>query len=391
MTSTGIVKDGTIQQTPTRTDTNPVPPSTVPTNLLPPLLNKGQAVTGATTHLLRKENKQLRHNAQLTQSEHQDLWKEHHGTFALPPNLPPVANHRNNMCPAGLALHHPAADLLKMYATLGCPTETGLPWTLKQMQAAIDRGPHISTLEPAAAEQLRLEVAEKVNNGQARIVNWDDIKDNPPPQLKISPVAMIPHKSRAYRAILDLSFPVRLQDGSLVPSVNDNTTKTAPRGAITQIGHSLKRIIHAFAAAGENDKIFMAKWDIKDGFWRLDCQSGEEWNFAYVLPPLTPNDKQVQLVIPTSLQMGWIESPPYFCAASETARDVAENYLQLPIGELDDHKFLPWSDLTSSYADLPLECRGKLRYLLEVYMDDYIGLAIPTSQQQLQHYSARRR
>jgi hypothetical protein len=34
----------------------------------------------------------------------------------------------------------------------------------------------------------------------------------------------------------------------------------------------------------DNAKIFMAKWDIKDGFWRLDGQDSEEWNFAYVLP-----------------------------------------------------------------------------------------------------------
>ena len=82
------------------------------------------------------------------------------------------------------------------------------------------------------------------------------------------------------------------------------------------------RIIHAFAQAEEDAKIFMAKWDIKDGFWRLDCEEGEEWNFAYVLPQ--PAGQPVKLVIPTSLQMGWIESPPYFCAAAETARDGAE-------------------------------------------------------------------
>jgi hypothetical protein len=33
----------------------------------------------------------------------------------------------------------------------------------------------------------------------------------------------------------------------------------------------------------------MAKWDIKDGFWRMDCMEGEEWNFAYVLPNLREN------------------------------------------------------------------------------------------------------
>ncbi len=287
------------------------------------------------------------------------------------------------MCPAGLALHHPAAELLTSYATLGCPTETGKPWTVEQMQAAITRGPHISALVPEAVAQLQEEVREKVANGQARVVLWDEIKGNPPPQLKISPVAMIPHKSRQFRAILDLSFPVKLEDGSLVPSVNDSTTKTAPRGAIDQIGHSLQRIIHAFATADENDKIFMAKWDIKDGFWRLNCKTGEEWNFAYALP--SEIGAPVQLVIPTSLQMGWIESPPYFCTAAETARDVAEQYLQVPIGDLPAHKFLSWTECDeTTFTD---NDTGSLRFLLEVFMDDYIALTIPTSRSQLQHSS----
>ena len=130
----------------------------------------------------------------------------------------------------------------------------------------------------------------------------------------------------------------------------------------------------------------MAKWDIKDGFWRLDCNEGDEWNFAYVLP--TPQGTPTMLVIPTSLQMGWIESPPYFCTASETARDVAEQYLQLPLDELTPHKFLPWTELSDDFATLPNTLLDQsFRYLLEVYMDDFIGLAIPTTRQQLQHYS----
>ena len=67
---------------------------------------------------------------------------------------------------------------------------------------------------------------------------------------------------------------------------------------------------------------FMKKWDIKDDLWRLKCVLGEEWNFAYVLPQ--ENGEQVMLVVPTSIQMGWIKSSPYFCAAYETERDVAQ-------------------------------------------------------------------
>ncbi len=146
--------------------------------------------------------------------------------------------------------------------------------------------------------------------GQATIVKWDTIKDNPPLQMKVLPIAAIPHKSKPYRSILDLSFSLHLRDGVTLPSVNDSTTTTAPSGSRNQLGHSLQQIIHAFAEADKNDKIFMAKWDIKDGFWRLDVQVRDEWNFAYVLPQ-APGEP-VKILVPSSLQMGWVESPPYF-------------------------------------------------------------------------------
>ncbi len=125
----------------------------------------------------------------------------------------------------------------------------------------------------------------------------DDIKGDPPKELKVSPVAAIPHKSKDYRSILDLSFRLRLEDGGEVPAVNETSTKTAPGGSIDQIGHSLKRVIHAFTESADNEQIFMAKWDIKDGFWRLQCREGEEWNFAYVLP--AAEGSPTQLVVPT--------------------------------------------------------------------------------------------
>ena len=83
----------------------------------------------------------------------------------------------------------------------------------------------------------------------------------------------------------------------------------------------LIEVIHAFAEAPDGANIFQAKWDIKDGFWRLDCKEEDEWNFCYVLPQKP--DAPIKLVVPTLLQMGWIESPPYFCTVSETGRDVA--------------------------------------------------------------------
>ncbi len=90
-------------------------------------------------------------------------------------------------------------------------------------------------------------------------MNWDDIKHDPPRELKITPIAAIPHKLKAYRSILDLSFHLHLKNGGVILAVNDTTETTAPKGAIKQIGDCFSRIIHAFSEAKEDAKIFMAK------------------------------------------------------------------------------------------------------------------------------------
>ena len=83
-----------------------------------------------------------------------------------------------------------------------------------------------------AIAHFKAEVEEKVKMGQSKLVAWDSIKDNPLAELKISPVAAIPHKSKQFRSILDLSFHLQLKQGGILPSVNVTTVETAPKGAI---------------------------------------------------------------------------------------------------------------------------------------------------------------
>jgi len=351
----------------------------------PPIINTtGEIATGATTKLLQKQNKLLR-NETLRGQPIKGQWTQHEGKESLEPThweQRTKTAEDKEMAPQGLAQKHEAADLLADWEKFGCPTQTGRNWTLDEIQAAIDRGPHKSALEPDAIKHFAEEVANKVANGQARVVLWDDIKHNHPSQLKVSPVAAIPHKSRAYRSILDLSFSLRLEDGGVIESVNNTTQKLAPRGAIDQLGHSLKRIIHAFAETDDDGVILMAKWDIQDGFWRLNCRAGEEWNFCYVWPQ-APGEPR-RLVVPTSLQMGWVESPPYFCAASETARDVAVEYIETKIGSLPHHKFEHWAGAANINVNSAQKADA-LRYILEVYVDDFISCIIPTSKEQVEH------
>ena len=251
-------------------NTSSLPPLDLPPNisvleasnlsgLEPPSLDStGGVVTGADTPKHRIENKRRRKETLANQAL-KSQWTIYQGEFELPVPPMPLETHRGEMCPSGLALRHPAADLLKEWATYGCPTNMGTPWTHKQMQAAVDRGSHWSALSNDAIAHFRAGVNKKVKIGQAKLVAWDSIKDNPPAELKISPIAAIPHKSKQFCSILDLSFNLRLKQGGIVPSVNVTTIKTAPKGAIDQLGHALTCIIYAFAEAKEDACIFMAK------------------------------------------------------------------------------------------------------------------------------------
>ena len=179
------------------------------------------------------------------------------------------------MRPQGMATSHPAFLTLQQYATKGCPAKTGRHWTKEEMQAAIDRGNHISARQPEAVKAYQAEIQEKIEKKQAKIILWDDIKDNPPKQLKISPLAMVPHKSRLFRAILDLSFSLKMSTHQ-IPSVNESTEKTSPNGTLDQMGTVLPRVIAAVAQTAEGEVVYFAKYDIKDGFWRLECEEGAE-------------------------------------------------------------------------------------------------------------------
>ncbi len=247
------------------------------------------------------------------------------------------------------------------------------------MWEAIEWGLHQLAMSLEAIEHFMAEIAKKICTKQAPLVPWDLIKRNPPRELKISPITAILHKSKAFCPILDLLFLLHLKNGGVFAGVNDTTMKTAPAGAINRIGDCLSRVIHTFAEANKDAKIFMAKWDIKDGFWWVDCAKGEEWNFAYVLQQR--GDQPVQIVVPTSLQMGWVESPPYFCAATETSCDVVTIYIETPVNSTPKHKFKKY-DSTDPENEALLE-RSNLTigflYMAKVYLNNFMNLVIPVS------------
>jgi hypothetical protein len=276
------------------------------------------------------------------------------------------------MWPQGFALLHDAAPLLASYSTNGCPTDCGPQWTKEHIIAAIQRGAHPTAKKPEARRYLIIQTLNKVNEKFAKIVKWKDIMHNIPPTLKISPIAMIPHKSRDYRSILDLSFQIRLK-GTRQQSVNQATNKLAPQKAMAKLGTTLHRIIHTLAENYNTKAPFVfAKCDIKDGFWRMVVDEKDSWNFCYTIPPpsKTTPIEDIEIVVPTSLQMGWCESPPFFCAATETGRDVIQALFQR-LQQIPAH---PMENYMMSHNIQQHNNHTTNIDLIEVYVDDFISM-----------------
>ena len=103
--------------------------------------------------------------------------------------------------------------------------------------------------------------------------------------------------------------------------VNDHTMVELPP-EVMQFGGALSCILwllqHADPAEGP---VYMAKFDISNGFYRIFLDPDNAPKLAVLMPKY---EGELQLIaVPLSLTMGWVSSPPTFCAASETAADIA--------------------------------------------------------------------
>jgi hypothetical protein len=119
----------------------------------------------------------------------------------------------------------------------------------------------------------------------------------------------------------------------------------------------------------------------------MDCEEGEEYNFAYVLPQV--DSKPITLVVPTSLQMGWVESSPFFCTATETVRNVESNYCNTSVGSLTPHNFIKHVRGDIDFDVLPATMEGSQPccYGLKVFVDNFMSLVILPLQEQLEHFA----
>lgn len=305
-----------------------------------------------------------------------------------------------NLLPAGTY-----AKLIQ-FAHRGCPTDCGPPWSPEVIAAARQAGPHVSALTPENIDLIWEDVSYQVDANFVKLVP-DHVLfgPEPSPELKISRLAVVPQNDRRGRLILNLSAPVDLPPKRIPgsrhkkkyvhPSVNETTTDVDDQAPVKALGTAMHSILQFCFETKCDWEILWQKIDLSDGFWRMIVEAGKEYNFVYEMPPRPGDGGKRFFVVPSSLQMGWKNSPVYFCTATEAGRELLRRLLALSVhtGPIAPHPYEHYC-LSCMLRDLPgWTTPSDLAILVRVFVDDYIaGLAGPPrrpSQQQEELWLAR--
>jgi hypothetical protein len=99
------------------------------------------------------------------------------------------------------------------------------------------------------------------------------------------------------------------------------TVQAEDQSRVEALGPALPSILKFMFDTDCTWEIDWQKIDLSEGFWRMIISTGAEHNFAFQMPT-RPQDKDTFYVVPSSLQMGWKNSPAYFCVATQTTREL---------------------------------------------------------------------
>jgi hypothetical protein len=129
----------------------------------PRLLATDTVVLGEDKTLIKQENKQQCQALRAAQPI-VSPWMQYQGRMdsESPTDYAACPPHRNSMCPVACALQHPAANLLKDWATFGCPTKTRQPWSKSKIWEAVAQGPHRLALSLEAIAHFAAKATKKV-------------------------------------------------------------------------------------------------------------------------------------------------------------------------------------------------------------------------------------
>jgi hypothetical protein len=283
-------------------------------------------------------------------------------------------------------LQHPAKPLLAHLGTKGAPCVlSDRPWSKARLLEAMTRGPHKSALD--FTDFLEEEFADFVDRCQWIVLPWSRAKNLK--NLRVSPPGVVPQRERRPRFIADLTFWM----------INMMTVNLSPKEAM-QFGRALDRLVHQIVLANPaHGPVRQMKVDLADGFYRMWLQLRDIPKLALVLPPLAGSTEPL-IALPLGLPMGWVESPPWFCVATETVADVANMRLLRPLSTVPPHRLesaantpppaspaapaIPAAETTPLTA-VPaptgvdplltrMQSRSRILASYDIYVDDYLGL-----------------
>ena len=194
-------------------------------------------------------------------------------------------------------IDHPAAPFLEDLRENGVPAKSSEPpLTPKERDNQFWRGAHASAEMNRAF--VRKEMAEFIECGYWTVLPYRLVKDLP--GLRISPLGVKEERERKPRLVCDHSFF----------GVNQHTLLRTPPEAM-QFGGTLGWILHAIRHADpKHGPVFLSKYDIKDGFYRLFLDADDCPMLGVTLPHYAGEEPLI--AIPLVLTMGWAESPPTF-------------------------------------------------------------------------------
>lgn len=220
-------------------------------------------------------------------------------------------------------LPHPAGKLLHQIQQHGVPiTLLSEPWPEARLLETLERGPHKSARD--SIDFVWQEMADFQRKSYWIVLPFEQIRHLP--GLRLSPLGAVPQRNRQPRLINDLTFS----------GINSETRRDAPHESM-QFGKALERILGLIANANPNfGPVWLSKIDLSDGFYRIPIDASQALSLACMVPCLGHETPLV--AIPLSLPMGWVESPPWFCALTETIADVANartHFKRLPSHRLE--------------------------------------------------------
>jgi len=279
----------------------------------------------------------------------------------------------SNISPHLSGLHHPARHLIRHLSHTGFPVVTHTPpWTDTQRHLAVQRGPHSSSLEHITF--LRDELADMVDRATWLVLPYSKLRHLS--RLRISPMGVVPQHERRPRPIVDYTFS----------GVNADTVGLAPHEAM-QFGHTLERLLTQVVRANPKfGPVHFFKLDVADGFYRVWLRAEDVPILAVSIPAL-PGEPPL-LALPLALPMGWTQSPPAFCAVTETIADHANALLHKQRIFRQPHRLDLLADTLPAHTPAPptahmtllprdpnIQHFSRPLRAVDVFVDDFIGVA----------------